>query len=84
MQFVCHGLGTEIEDSTVRAELVLAANGQAPAARIGVKYIFDGSEIKISAHTEIDKALTYLPRFGFKFTAPEEFEDLAYFGYGPY
>ena len=25
-----------------------------------------------------------LPRFGFKFTLPEEFENLSYLGYGPY
>ena len=83
-RLVCHGLGTEIDGNTVKAELVLAANGQTPAARISVKYVFDGNGIKISAHTEINRELTYLPRFGFKFTAPEEFEDLSYFGYGPH
>lgn len=83
-KLVCHGLGTELDGNTVKAELILAANGQLPAARISVKYIFDGGGIKISAHAEIEKELTYLPRFGFKFTSPEEFEELSYFGKGPY
>ena len=83
-RLVCHGMGTELDGNTVKAKLILAANGYLPAAQIDVKYIFDGNGIKISAHTEIEKSLTYLPRFGFKFTSPEEFEDISYFGYGPY
>lgn len=32
----------------------------------------------------VDIDLPYLPRFGFKYTLPYGFEDVGYFGYGPY
>ena len=80
----CRSYGARCEGNTVTAELMLALDGQLPAARISVKYIFDGYGIKISAHTKIGDEITYLPRFGFKFTLPEEYENLDYFGYGPY
>ena len=80
----CHGQNVKIDENTITAELILAASGYLPAAKIGVKYSFDNGALKISAHVEIDRELTYLPRFGFKFTLPEEFENLSYFGYGPY
>lgn len=80
----CRSLGTKACENTVSAELILSLDGQIPAARISMNYIFDGYGIKISAHTKINDEITYLPRFGFKFTLPEEFENLSYFGYGPY
>ena len=33
---------------------------------------------------DADLELPYLPRFGFKYTLPEGFEDVRYFGYGPF
>jgi beta-galactosidase len=83
-RLVCHGRNVKIDGNTVTAELILAANGSAPAARIDVKYSFDNGGIRITTHTRIENEITYLPRFGFKFTLPEEFENLSYLGYGPY
>lgn len=80
----CHCRKTSVEGNTVKSELVLAASGDRPALYISASYVFDGVGIRISCHTKVERALTFLPRFGFKFTAPEEFEDLSYFGKGPY
>ena len=40
------------------------------------KYIFDGSHVKANLHVKVsDKVTTFLPRFGLKFSLPEQFED---------
>ena len=83
-RLVCHGLGTSVQGNTVSAELMLAANGAYPAAKLSVSYIFDGNGISIRTHASIGEAIPAIPRFGFKFTAPDEFENLSYLGYGPY
>ena len=83
-RLTCRGRNVKIDNDTVTAELVLAANGYIPAAKIEVTYSFVSGGIKIASHTRIDSELTYIPRFGFKFTLPEEFENLSYLGYGPY
>ena len=80
----CFCYATSAEKGLISAELIMAANGAAPAAKISVKYVFDGYSVKISSHTKIGEKITYLARFGFKLRLPEEFENLSYFGYGPY
>lgn len=43
-----------------------------------------GCAVHVSCSADIADYATTLPRFGFKFVLPEGFEDVTYFGYGPY
>ena len=53
--------------------------------RILAKYVFDGSHIRADLSVKVSDTVTsFLPRFGLRFSLPEQFEDYTYFGYGPY
>ena len=70
---------------TVSAEMSMAARGYAPICRITVCYVFDGNSVKVDCRANVSSALPcFLPRFGFMFRCPEDFENFSYFGYGPY
>ena len=43
-----------------------------------------GCAVKVECSADVREKAPTLPRFGFKFTLPEGFEDVNYFGYGPY
>ncbi len=82
----CYGTAlTEGKNVTrVTALLSLGAAALEPAARLTVTYTVC-PETGITVHTEakIGERVSYLPRFGYRFTLPEGFEDVRYFGYGP-
>ena len=68
----------------IKASLALAANSAAPALTLEVEYLFDGHSLEISTHAEVSPTVTApLPRFGWQFTLPEDFEQTSYLGYGP-
>ena len=76
---------------TVRAEIALSAPAFSPIATLSVFYTFGlGEGVRVKCHARLGDGTPWtdglppLPRFGFKFTMPEGFEDVRYFGYGPY
>lgn len=76
----------ESEDAvTVTASLALATPPIAPVMKLNVKYTFSkGCGVKVECHASVSESAPTLPRFGWKFVLPEGFEDVKYFGYGPY
>ncbi len=88
-----HLVSAEESDGLIRiqAELVVAAPAFSPIVKLNVSYTFGiGESIRIDCKGELgdgepwDDGQPPLPRFGFKFRLPEGFEDIRYFGYGPY
>ena len=80
------GTKIKITDEGVKvfAELILAARGRKPVATLSVTYTFDGNSISVGTSAKIREDVPFLPRFGYRFTCPEDFESFSYFGYGPY
>ena len=81
------------EDGVVKifADVTLGACGYAPIAYTNITYTFGENDgIRIDCSAKRGKASAFgdimpqLPRFGFEFRLPEDFEDVSYFGYGPY
>ena len=69
----------------IKASLSLGAPFRKPILKMNVTYTFaEGSAVKLGVSADVREGLPPLPRFGFKFTLPEGFEDVSYFGYGPY
>ena len=70
---------------TVRTKLVMGAVAQWTAVHLDVAYTFgaDGT-MRVDTHADVSEALTFLPRFGYAFKLVPGFEDVRYFGYGPY
>ena len=77
--------GEELSDRVeLTAKVTLGAPAHAPAVKMQIKYTFaSGAPVKIETDAEIYRSLPTLPRFGFKFTLPEGYENIKYFGYGP-
>ena len=67
----------------VDANIIVAARGMKPILEMNVRYGFEDG-ISVDCKAELRQGLPFLPRFGFKLTMPEGFEDVRYFGYGPY
>ena len=78
----CHGI--EIVGNTVKANIVLSAKTHAPAIRMTVEYTADDSGLTVRIDAKVRENLPMLPRFGIEFLMPEGFENLKYFGMGPY
>ena len=69
----------------VRTSLSLSAPNTEPIIRAEVVYDFTlGSGVRIFCDADVRRDAPTLPRFGFRFVLPEHFEDISYFGYGPY
>ncbi len=76
---------------TVNAEVTVSADSFVPIVKANVTYTFGGNDgISVKCRGELgdgrpwDDGQPALPRFGFKFRLREGFEDIRYFGYGPY
>ena len=70
---------------TICANLaLLSENSDTSTVNLAIEYVFDGIGIKIKTHADVSKNLkSDLPRFGYKFILPEDFENISYLGYGP-
>lgn len=69
----------------ISVDLTLAAAPQPPLMKMKLSYRFaEGSVIRIDSNASVKEGVPPLPRFGFRFTLPEGFENVRYFGYGPY
>ncbi|MBQ9070112.1 MAG: DUF4981 domain-containing protein [Clostridia bacterium] len=87
MSVKCYGTSYEEQSDrvTVTSEIALGSAPLKPALRMTLKYIFsEGSAIAVCCDAKVRGDIPPLPRFGFRFTLPEGFEDISYFGYGPY
>jgi beta-galactosidase len=68
---------------TVYATMVLSPEFKLPTLGIECKYVFDGNGV--SVHMDcVCNADIFIPRFGYVFNLVEGYEDMEYFGYGPY
>lgn len=75
------------EDGLIKIQASLSLGGPVyePAAKIKLSYTINGEgEIIINSDAKIHKDLKYLPRFGMRFFLPREFDNVNYYGYGPY
>ena len=86
-------ISAEEKDGIVKvfADVTLGACGYAPIAYTNITYTFGESDgVRIDCTATRGKASAFgdimpaLPRFGFEFRLPEDYEDVRYFGYGPY
>ncbi|MBQ9084222.1 MAG: DUF4981 domain-containing protein [Clostridia bacterium] len=69
----------------VDTALSLGAVALEPALRLSVRYtIRESAGIEISTEAKVSEGVTYLPRFGYRFTTTPCYEDIRYLGYGPY
>ena len=87
MEVMCYGTAASAKDGnvTVTSTISLGARSKIPAVKMTLTYNFDGvSAVKIDCDADVQDNGPMLPRFGFKFTLPEHYENLKYFGYGPY
>ena len=83
----CYGVTAEKHDDRVEitSSVSLGAKTLAPAVKMTLKYtLAKGSAIKVECSADVNEKVPTLPRFGFRFTLPAGFEDVKYFGYGPY
>ena len=69
----------------ITSKVSLGAKLHRTAVRMTLVYTFgEGGHVGLDCRAEVSENLPPLPRFGFRFTMPEHFEDIKYFGYGPY
>ena len=84
----CRGVSAKVDNGSViiSASVNLAAAGlKYITVKTRIDYVFGSAGLKISTHADVAEDMPLpLPRFGFKFVMPEEFEKLSYLGYGPY
>ena len=73
------------EDITVIFELGLTSDNVPEIARVKLIYKFYPSEdIHVELKAHIGSNMPFLPRFGIRFFLDDEFENLKYYGYGPF
>ncbi|MBP3237694.1 MAG: hypothetical protein J6M24_01200 [Lachnospiraceae bacterium] len=73
------------EDITVTFDLGLTSDNVPELARVKLVYKFYPSEdISVSVKAHIGSTVPYLPRFGLRFFLDDEFENLKYYGFGPF
>ena len=87
MAVKCYGVKADelIDRVVIKADISLGAPARRTAIRGAVTYtIAKDCAIHIAITADVSSESAPLPRFGFKFVLPEGFEDISYFGYGPY
>ncbi len=88
MDIHCYSCMASLNDEgavVVDASLSLGAVALAPAVRLDVKYtIGEVAGIIVETKACVGDSVAFLPRFGYRFTTTEGYEDIRYLGYGPY
>ncbi len=81
----CTGTRVEKDENSVKlvADIFIAPRAIEPIIEMTLTYTFTDA-IMVDCDAKLRSGLPYLPRFGFKMSMPEDFEDVRYFGYGPY
>ena len=82
----CYGTSAKTEENgvVIRSDISLGAPYRKPLVRMTLTYTFSSESVKIGCDAVVREDAVWLPRFGFRFTLPEGFEDVTYFGYGPF
>ena len=83
----CYGTSAETVSGkvVVKADVSLGAPYRKPVMKMTLTYTFsEGEAVKIGCEADVREDAVWLARFGFRFTLPEGFEDVKYFGYGPF
>ena len=83
----CYATSAESLDGSVvvKSDISLGAPYRKPFLRMTLSYTFsEGKAVKLNCSAKVADEAVWLPRFGFRFTLPEGFEDVSYFGYGPF
>lgn len=87
MKTKCYEISVEenrAEQTVIRTELSMGADGAIPAIRMTLRYVFDScGRMTLKCVADRREGLPMLPRFGFEFTMPKGNEKLKYFGKGP-
>lgn len=55
-----------------------------PFAYMDVKYVISADGLDIQCKADLSNKVTFLPRFGIRLFMPKAFDNVEYFGYGPY
>ena len=86
METKCYSTSASIEDgaAVISAQISLGARSCLPLMRMKLTYTVGTEGIRVECDADVREDAPTLPRFGFKFLLPEHFEDITYFGYGPY
>ena len=87
VEIKCYGTEVKKVDDGVEisARISLAAPNTEPVIKGSISYLIsEGCPITLGCSMEVKADAPTLPRFGFEFKLPEHFEDITYFGYGPY
>ena len=82
----CKLVSADENEVTVKTDLVMSSTCKRPLIRAEIVYTVrkgEGVSISTDASVRIEKEVP-LPRFGFVYQMPEDFEYLSYFGRGPY
>ncbi len=69
---------------SVDANITVAAPSKRPLAQLRITYSSSGNSLEIKTDVKVADNAGFLPRFGYEFRLPSEFERLSYLGYGPY
>ena len=83
----CYATSAETVDGAVviKSEISLGAPYRKPFVKMTLSYTFsEGKAVKLNCSAVVSDDTVWLPRFGFRFALPEGFEDVSYFGYGPF
>ena len=83
----CYGVSAESHPDRVviTSRIALSSPFRKPFMKMTLGYTFSlGKAVRLSCEADVREGLPPLPRLGFRFTLPEGFEDVSYFGYGPY
>lgn len=75
----------EIDNSTLFVKGYLCVDSYQPLAEIVISYRFDMSgKIAVDIKADLAEYIACPPRFGITFSLKNEFDDVEYFGHGPY
>ena len=78
----CRGISLTTDGSIV-SELELKADGKTLGG-LAVTYRFGKGQATLEASLKLDGGAEFIPRFGFRTTLGEKYENITYFGYGPH
>lgn len=76
-------LKAETDGNIFRTEISYAPVYLGEVMRVFAEYETAGDTLKVRAKVKVREELPFLPRFGFDFELPKEYDVLEYFGYGP-
>lgn len=74
----------EVKGDEITAKITICgADKHICSATVTYTAMSDGN-LKVSTSADINDEIAFLPRFGFEFSLKEKFNDIEYYGYGPY